>query len=294
MKAKTRAKKFTAILASLAMAVALLPFATVTVGANSDFVITNGVLEEYIGNGGAVVIPDGVRIIGTGAFRGNDSITSVVIPDGVAAINTRAFASCNSLTEVVIPASVRSMNGGNTIGVDAQRGYILNYESAFANCASLEKVTFLSSPPNFNPANATFYISRPDGFQGCDKLEVIYVPYGTSEAYRNAGFPTGRMLSALNIVEICTVCLQEECECAAAFLPGRILDNDSEPTIFDALEILKFLVGMDGVIKSGGVDSREWSAALITDESKVRGEPSIFDVLEVLKYLVGMESLVDS
>ncbi|MCL2071304.1 MAG: hypothetical protein FWH07_03610 [Oscillospiraceae bacterium] len=76
------------------------------------------------------------------------------------------------------------------------------------------------------------------------------------------------------------------------FIPGRVLSNDTEPTIFDALEILKHLVGMDGVIKSGGRDSRAWNAALITAESQASGTPTIFDVLEILKYLVGMESAV--
>ncbi|MCL2071602.1 MAG: RICIN domain-containing protein [Oscillospiraceae bacterium] len=74
------------------------------------------------------------------------------------------------------------------------------------------------------------------------------------------------------------------------FIPGRVLSNDTEPTIFDALEILKHLVGMDGVIKSGGRDSRAWNAALITEDSKLRGEPTIFDVLEILKYLVGINT----
>lgn len=34
----------------------------------SDFVIENGVLKEYRGFGGDVVIPDGVTTIGDGAF----------------------------------------------------------------------------------------------------------------------------------------------------------------------------------------------------------------------------------
>ncbi|MCL2070760.1 MAG: hypothetical protein FWH07_00805 [Oscillospiraceae bacterium] len=76
------------------------------------------------------------------------------------------------------------------------------------------------------------------------------------------------------------------------FILGRILDNNDEPTIFDVLEILKHIVGMNGVIKSGGPDSRAWNAALITPESQVSGTPTIFDVLEILKYIVGMDSLV--
>ncbi|MCL2070929.1 MAG: hypothetical protein FWH07_01705 [Oscillospiraceae bacterium] len=83
-------------------------------------------------------------------------------------------------------------------------------------------------------------------------------------------------------------------EISDAPMLGRIIDADTEPTIFDALEILKFLVGMDGVIKDGGRESRAWKAALITEQSQIRGEPDIFDVLEVLKYLVGMPGRVES
>ena len=36
---------------------------------NSDFVIENGVLKEYTGKGGDVVIPDGVTSIGLDAFK---------------------------------------------------------------------------------------------------------------------------------------------------------------------------------------------------------------------------------
>ena len=37
---------------------------------NQDFVIENGVLKEYNGPGGVVVIPEGVTEIDGGAFRG--------------------------------------------------------------------------------------------------------------------------------------------------------------------------------------------------------------------------------
>jgi len=75
---------------------------------------------------------------------------------------------------------------------------------------------------------------------------------------------------------------------------GYILGNP-DVTIFDALEILKHLVGMPGVITTGNENVSAESAlnaALITPESQASGTPTIFDVLEVLKYLVGMPSLV--
>ena len=56
-----------------------------------DFRIENGVLEKYMGNGGDVVIPEGVKSIGSWAFYGCSSLTGVTIPEGVKSIGERAF-----------------------------------------------------------------------------------------------------------------------------------------------------------------------------------------------------------
>lgn len=74
----------------------------------SDFTVT---LTGYQSAGGAVVIPDTysslpVVAIGTGAFTGNNSLTSVVIPDGVITIGHNAFNQCTNLTSVTIPATM--------------------------------------------------------------------------------------------------------------------------------------------------------------------------------------------
>ena len=71
---------------------------------------------------------------------------------------------------------------------------------------------------------------------------------------------------------------------------GHIRD-ELQITIFDALEVLKYLVGMDGIVKN---TERGLAASLITEQSKVAGEPSIFDVLEILKFLVGMPGILDT
>ena len=92
--------------------------------ADSDFQITNGVLTQYTGPGGKVVVPEGVTEIADRVFDGNDKITSVVLPEGVTRIGNSAFYWCSSLTDIVIPESVTSI--GN---------------SAFTFCYNLTSVT---------------------------------------------------------------------------------------------------------------------------------------------------------
>ena len=75
----------------------------------SDFRIENGVLVQYTGIGGDVVIPDSVTAIGDNAFAFCNHLTSVVIPDSVISIGDLAFANCNHLTSVTIPDSVTSI-----------------------------------------------------------------------------------------------------------------------------------------------------------------------------------------
>ena len=66
----------------------------------------NGVLIGYHGDGGDVVIPDGVMKIGNNAFGECESLTSVIIPEGVTEIGYGAFAMCTKLKNVEIPSSV--------------------------------------------------------------------------------------------------------------------------------------------------------------------------------------------
>jgi hypothetical protein len=65
---------------------------------------------------------------------------------------------------------------------------------------------------------------------------------------------------------------------------GRVLGGE-DITIMDAVEILKYLAGMDSVIMEG---NDAWLAALITGGN----EPQIGDVLEILKYLAGMDNVI--
>jgi hypothetical protein len=69
---------------------------------------------------------------------------------------------------------------------------------------------------------------------------------------------------------------------------GRILGKEAHPTIFDALEVLKKLVGMESAVDKCG---NALYASLIVETRPTPKTPTIFDALEILKHLVGMTVL---
>lgn len=73
-----------------------------------DFMIRDGVLVCY-NRKCDVVIPDGVKVIASGAFESDHSLLSVVIPDGVEKIEERAFEDCYQLASVTLPVSVKEI-----------------------------------------------------------------------------------------------------------------------------------------------------------------------------------------
>ena len=63
-----------------------------------DFIIKDGTLMKYTGQGGKVVVPSNVKIINWKAFSGNDKIISIEIPDDVL-IQPNAFLGCKGLAD---------------------------------------------------------------------------------------------------------------------------------------------------------------------------------------------------
>lgn len=101
------------------------PRAKAPIKSNPDFDISpKGVLTEYKGPGGDVVIPEGVKEIGDQAFTGCKGLASVTIPEGVRKISHYAFGEC-SIQSVTIPKSVQSIES-----------------DAFCECENLTSVTF--------------------------------------------------------------------------------------------------------------------------------------------------------
>ena len=90
----------------------------------SDFIIENGVLKKYVGPGGDVVIPEGVKKIGNSAFRWSNSLNRAVLPEGVSVIFPEAFADCKSLESVVLPESLEDIDANGAFDVNTQDAII--------------------------------------------------------------------------------------------------------------------------------------------------------------------------
>ncbi len=127
-----------------------------------EFVIQDGLLVSYNGDGGDVVIPDGVTALRSYVFCCRPTLRSVVIPKSVRTIGGEAFAGCEALSSVTFSV------GLHTIGM-----------WAFRHCTSLET---LSLPEGLR------VIGR-HAFEGCTSLTAVDLPDSARDIH---GAPFGQ------------------------------------------------------------------------------------------------------
>lgn len=85
---------------------------------------SKGVLVQYNGKGGDVIVPEAVRVIGKECFCGNERIFTVQLPDSVTEIQESAFEGCTEMEEINLP------NGLETLA-----------NHVFFKCSSLKEIT---------------------------------------------------------------------------------------------------------------------------------------------------------
>ena len=150
----------------------------------NGFVIKDGVLTDYIGDGGDVTIPDGVTSIGDFAFQGCKNITSITIPASVSHIGyNNVFFECNNLTEI----NVSEENKNYT----SEEGILYNVsKSKLIKC----------------PARKTGSVIIPDdvtsieqqAFRECSSLTSIIIP----DSVTDIGLSAFSCCSSLNDITI--------------------------------------------------------------------------------------------
>ena len=128
-----------------------------------DFEIKDGVLNKYVGDGGEVVIPEGVTSIGEGVFFECSEITSVTIPKTVTEIGPFSFWCCSNLTNIIIPEGVTNIG-----------------ERAFNGCASFTSIIIPEGVKSIGKG----------AFFGCSELTSITIPKTVTSIGNLAFFQT--------------------------------------------------------------------------------------------------------
>ena len=160
-----------------------------------DFLIEDGVLTEYRGNGGDVTIPNGVTSIGEMAFWYCSDLKSITIPDSVTSIGEQAFGYCSRLKSITIPDSVTSIGERAFWGCSGLSSIMIPDsvtsigERAFWDCSSLSSITIPDSVTSIGE-EAFWYCSGLSSitisdsvtsieyrtFEGCSSLSSITIP----------------------------------------------------------------------------------------------------------------------
>ena len=127
-----------------------------------DFIIENYVLKKYIGQGGDVVIPEGIISIGYESFLNCVALTSITIPSSVTSVDAKAFLGCNSLAKV---------NYLGTIDEWAQIAFSVNYSNPICCAENLYINGELITQVNISTATAI----AERAFESCKSLTSVFI-----------------------------------------------------------------------------------------------------------------------
>lgn len=152
------------------------------------------IISNYTGTEKNVVIPEGVKWIEDGAFKGNKNIVSLYLPTTLMHIGDEAFSGCTSLREVYISSQINNtgkavFKGCTALETVSLYGISFIGDEAFKDCTALrtviigdgcEEVGFSA----FENCTALESVILPDSikeicggaFQNCTRLKDVYLP----------------------------------------------------------------------------------------------------------------------
>ena len=159
---------------------------------DGDYIYLNAEKKEisyYVGQGGDVVIPDGVTSIGDFAFAYNDKLVSVTIPESVVSIGTDVFWG-SKINIVDVPETVTSIDEdafsgvknvvylgvaeGSPWGATVANG-VVDGDFVYFDAEKKKMAGYIGSGMVANVPEGVD--SLPDGlFEGCKNLTSVTIP----------------------------------------------------------------------------------------------------------------------
>ena len=134
------------------------------------FEIEDNTLIRYTGKAKQIVIPNGIEVIGPGAFSAYKELKGVEFPESLKTIGNSAFINCSSLAEVKFSEGLRTIGLGAFYGCNSLNSIefpeSLQYigSRAFGNCTALKGTICLPE---------TMVQVYKDAFEGCPSINVI-------------------------------------------------------------------------------------------------------------------------
>ena len=131
-------------------------------------------LLAFLSNQEHTILPNGLLLIGNGAFSGCKRLTTIALPDGLTHIGEGAFSGCNNLTDIILPSSLTHIGNNAFMFCDKLNAITLPNsltnigDSVFFACSRLTAITL--------PACLTHVGKDVLGF--CYNLSHIYIPNG--------------------------------------------------------------------------------------------------------------------
>ena len=282
---------------------------------NSDFKISNGVLEEYTGTRINVIIPKDVIEIGESAFSFTD-IVSVSYEEGcqLEKIGTKAFWGCDKLTTVFMPNSVKEWGDSSFASCDLLDTIDVPIEltkigkSAFSECPSLLsidlskcdqlqsigleaffKTTSLQSV--IFPESLLAIGERAFAFSG---VKEVYVPHSVTELGKGVftNSKIKRLTIDANIKEIPREFCYECTELESVTLPESLEVLEG----FGYCKSLKSLILPQNIKRLGTFAIDECTSLetiILKSVSPPKMECSLFDSKNLKQILVPAQSVID-
>ncbi|MBQ8178690.1 MAG: leucine-rich repeat protein [Clostridia bacterium] len=260
----------------------------------SDFLIMDGTLIAYKGEGGAIVIPEEVKAINSYVFSGNDTITSVTFDTNciIDTIGANWFRDCVNLEEIILNEYVthveRSALEGTKWLSQASVGSnpALYYENTYFGIKRI--VLYVGTSNTYRvPSDVTEIM--PTAFSGVSSLGQLIFVEGKLTEITDGAFEGCTSLTMVTLVDNIvyvgerafagTPWLAKQTEAEFVILSGKLVKYNGTatevvlPSGISAIE--------KGVFDGKGITSLDMSATVIE-----RLEENVFNGLSTLASVV--------